>query len=175
MERRIHTRFTNSHASFFGLIEIRTFVYFPIFIIVILTAWIGIPKKLQISVPIFFIPVIFIRLKWLTMDAKDPINSNVIPIALSMSLMLMLFSLIIFDWAKNIEISSNIEALVHKIAVSSYPVYLFHPLVLYSLKMRSYYLNPNPILFIICYYIQIYGMKILSVSWINHIFDKLTF
>jgi peptidoglycan/LPS O-acetylase OafA/YrhL len=173
---------------FFGIIEIRNFVYFPIFITGILTAWIGIPKKLKILVPIFLVPLIYIRLKWLTMDASDPINNNAIPVVLSMSLMLIFFSLIIFEWVKSIQLSSRIAAIVSKIAIASYPLYLFHPLVLYSLKSISHYLNSNPIIFdlfmisivipifiIICYYIQIYEMKILSVSWINHIFDKLTF
>lgn len=161
----------------FGIIEIRTFVYFPIFIAGILVAWTGIPEKLKISAPIFLVPLIFIRLTWLTMDAKDPINNNFIPVVSSLSLMLLFFCFIFFEWVKSIELSSKIKEVVRKIAVASYPMYLFHPLVLYSLKrIFSHYFNPNPIVFdlfiisvvipvffITCYYIQIYEIKILSV------------
>lgn len=60
--------------AYFGVIEIRTFVYFSIYIAGKLAAWTGIPEKLKYSAPIFFIPLIFIRLRWVTADAVDPIN-----------------------------------------------------------------------------------------------------
>ncbi len=179
---------------FFGLIEIRTFVYFPIFIAGMLAAWTGIPEKLKTSAPIVLVPLIFIRLNWITEDGTDPINNNIIPVVLSLSLMLLFFCFVFFEGVKSIQLNSRISAIVSKIAVASYPMYLFHPIVLYSLKgvyshsmkgIYSQHFNPAafdlvmisiviPIFFIICYYIQIFEKKILSASWINHIFDRST-
>lgn len=131
--------------AYFDIIEIRTFVYFSIFIAGRLAAWTGISEKLKYSAPIFFIPLIFIRLRWVTADAVDPINDNVIPVVLSLSLMLLFFCFIFLEWVKSIQLNSRISAMVGKIAVASYPVYLFHTLVLDSLKrtlMYSQYFNP---------------------------------
>lgn len=174
--------------AFFSIIEIRTLVYFPIFIAGVLTAWTGIPEKIRVSAPVLLVPLIFIRLKWLTMDPKDPLSDNIIPVVLSLSSMLILFCIISFEWIKNIRLSSRIATMISKLAVASYPVYLFHPLVLYSLKgVCSHFFNPNPIVFNLCmifvvipifvttcYYIQIYEMRIFSASQRNHLFGKST-
>jgi peptidoglycan/LPS O-acetylase OafA/YrhL len=168
--------------AYFGIIEVRTFLYFPIFIAGILTSWIGIPKKLKNSTPIFLVLLILIRLKWITMDAKDPMTGNFFPVVLSLSLFCMFFCFLIFEWVKSIKFSSNIAKLISKMALASYPVYLFHSLVLYSLKgVFSQYFNHKvfdlftifiilPIFVIICYYIQIYEIKISSFTklWINY-------
>lgn len=178
----------------FGLIEVRTFVYFPIFIVGILTAWTGIPDKLKTSAPIVLVPLIFIRLEWITEDGTDPINHGIIPVVLSLSLMLLFFCIVFFEGVKSMQLNSRISAIVSKMAVSSYPMYLFHPLVLYSLKgvysylMRGTYsqhFNPVafdlfmififvPIFFIICYYIQVLEKRILSGLQINRIFGRST-
>jgi len=168
--------------AYFGIIEIRTFIYFPIFITGVLAAWTDIPEKLKTMAPITLVPLILIRLKWITEDAKDPINHNVVLIVLSLSLMLLFFCIVFFEVVKDVlevvkdvQFNSKISATVSKIAVASYPVYLLHPLILYSLKgMYSKYFNPIafdlfvislvvPIFFIICYYIQIYEKRILGV------------
>jgi peptidoglycan/LPS O-acetylase OafA/YrhL len=81
---------------FFGLIEIRTFVYFPIFIAGMLAAWTGIPEKLKTSAPIVLVPLIFIRLNWITEDGTDPINHNIMPVVLSLSLMLLFFCFVFY-------------------------------------------------------------------------------
>lgn len=179
---------------FFGIIEIRTFVYFPIFIAGTLTAWTGIPEKLKNSAFILLIPLIFIRLKWITEDPGEPISGNAFSIVLSLSLMLLLLCIIFLEWVKNIRLNSKISIIISKIAIASYPVYLFHPLVLYSLKgiyshlakgMQFQYFNPlafdlsmicivTPLFFITCYYIQVYEKQILSAPWKNYVSDKLT-
>jgi len=168
----------------FDIIDIRFFLYYFIFIAGILIKSTNLDENrlynaiTRIS-PYVFVTLTYIRFKYINIDVKEEYLSEANPILIILSLGGLILSFVILSYEL---IISNIGLFNRKIfnffeyvSTASFPLYLLHQPVLYTVKLYMYpYINNEissdlimlviiiPALIISCYQIQIYEKPALK-------------
>lgn len=168
----------------FDIIDIRFFLYYFIFITGILIKSINLPENrlyntiVRVS-PFIFVMLTYIRYRYINFDVKEEYLSEANPILIILSLGGLIFSFVILSYDI---IISNIDLLNRRlfnffeyISTASFPLYLLHQPVLYTVKLYMYpHINNEvlsdlvmlfiiiPALTISCYQIQIYEKPVLK-------------